>query len=86
MRKKRLLAVVIDFVLIILVSQLFLYFIEQSILLKITFSLMFTLFLCRDNLNGQSLGKRFMKIQVVGNNAIQSVTSFKYILRNLSWA
>lgn len=85
MKKKRLVAMIIDFAIIILISQVFVFmsFIEQNYLMKITFSIMFSLFLCRDNLNGQSLGKRLMKIQVVDNSTMQTVTSFKYILRNL---
>jgi uncharacterized RDD family membrane protein YckC len=85
MKKKRLVAMIIDFAIIMLISQVFVFmsFIEQNYLMKITFSIMFSLFLCRDNLNGQSLGKRLMKIQVVDNSTMQTVTSFKYILRNL---
>jgi len=85
MKKKRLLAMIIDFAIIMLISQVFIFmsFIEQNYLMKITFSIMFSLFLCRDNLNGQSLGKRLMKIQVIDNDTLQTTTSPKYILRNL---
>lgn len=85
MKKKRLVAIIIDFAIIMLISQVFVFmsFIKQNDLMKITFSIIFSLFLCRDNLNGQSLGKRLMKIQVVDNSTMQTPTSFKYILRNL---
>ncbi len=85
MRKKRLLAATIDFALIMLISQVFVFmsFIEQNYLMKITFSIMFSLFLCRDNLNGQSLGKRLMKIQVIDNRTMQTPTNFKCMLRNM---
>jgi uncharacterized RDD family membrane protein YckC len=85
MKKKRLLAIAIDFIVIMLISQLFIFMsiFEQNYLIIISFSFMFSLLLCRDNLNGQSLGKRLMKIQVVDNDSLQTTTSFKYILRNI---
>ena len=85
MKKKRLLAITIDFAAIIVISQILVLMsvFEQNYLMKISFSFMFSLLLCKDNLNGQSLGKRLLKIQVVDNDSLQKTTSFKYILRNL---
>lgn len=40
------------------------------------------LILCKDNLNGQSIGKRICKLKAVGNNG-ENLNSIKLIGRNL---
>lgn len=84
MKKKRLLAIVIDFCIIMLVSQVFVLisFFSQTYFMEVAFSIIFTLFLCKDNLNGQSLGKYLMKIQVVDNSTNQPPRTFILIVRN----
>lgn len=84
MKKKRLLAIVIDFCIIMLGIQVFVLisFFSQPYFMEVAFSIIFTLFLCKDNLNGQSLGKHLMRIQVVDNSTNQPPRTFILILRN----
>ena len=44
---------------------------------------MFVLFVCKDNLNGQSLGKRLMKIQIIEIQTTEPASNLKCMIRNL---
>jgi uncharacterized RDD family membrane protein YckC len=86
MRKRRLSAMIIDSAIIMLLIAPFLIamcFIKNSIWGEGTISLVFVLFLCKDIFNGQSIGKRLMKIQIVDNLTLQKTTNIKLVLRNI---
>jgi Predicted membrane protein/domain len=56
--------------------------IESQILLQFLSALMITLMLCKDNINGQSFGKRIMKLQIVDEKTNKRVSNVRYIVRN----
>lgn len=83
---KRLIAFIIDILLIVIImGALFVVTqpIKSSILLQILSSLMLTSLFCKDCINGQSVGKRIMKIQVVDENSNKEVSNIRYIVRNI---
>lgn len=45
-------------------------------------AIIMSLFLCKDNINGQSIGKRICNLKVVGYNG-KNLTTMKLIMRNL---
>ena len=83
---KRLFAFILDLLIIsTIISLLFLptYEIKSIVLVELYSALMLTLLLCKDCINGQSIGKRIMKIQVVDENSNQRVSNSREILRNI---
>jgi uncharacterized RDD family membrane protein YckC len=83
---KRLLAFGLDLMIIVaIVNVLFLstYIIKSQFLLQFLSALMITLLLCKDCMNGQSIGKRLMKLQVVDNNTEENISVVRHIVRNL---
>ncbi len=86
---KRLLAFIIDLFIIAIIVNLLLVVVEiicskQSVFLMLFFSsLMVTLLLCKDCFNGQSLGKRIMKIQLVDVKKGTEVSNIRCVVRNL---
>ena len=83
---RRLTAFVIDLLIIaVIMSVAFLAVqtIKSQTLLQFLSSLMITLLLCKDNIDGQSFGKRIMKIQIVDEKANKKVSKVRYIVRNL---
>lgn len=85
MRRKRFLAAIIDFAIILLIGQLFmlLYLTHINYITKVIFSLIFTLVICKDNMNGQSVGKYFMRIQVVDLQTDVGASNIKTMIRNV---
>jgi uncharacterized RDD family membrane protein YckC len=83
---KRLIAFIIDLLIIAVIIGIF-FFITQTFESQIIFlllsALMLTLLLCKDCINGQSFGKKIMKIQVVDNKTDRKVTNFQKIVRNV---
>ena len=82
---KRLIAFIIDiFLIVIIMGALFVVTqpIKSSILLQILSSLMLTSLFCKDCINGQSVGKRIMKIQVVDENSNRNISNIRMLLRN----
>ena len=83
---KRLIAFIIDILLIVIImGALFVMIqpIKSPILLQLLSSLMLTSLFCKDSINGQSAGKRIMKIQVVDKNSNRNVSNTRSIMRNI---
>jgi len=83
---KRLLAFGVDLMsIVVIVNVLFLstYIIKSQFLLQFLSALMITLLLCKDCMNGQSIGKRVMKLQVVDSNTEENISAVRHIVRNL---
>lgn len=83
---KRLLAFGIDLMIIIVIENvLFLttYIIKSQFTMQFFSALMITLLLCKDCINGQSFGKRVMKLQVVDSNTEENISAVRHIVRNL---
>lgn len=84
--KLRLKALIIDIVVIIALWMVFfsiiLIFKKSTIYdSKIGLSLLLSLFLCKDNINGQSIGKRIFNLKTVDYNG-KSLNAIKLIARN----
>lgn len=83
---KRIVAFIIDLLMIAIIIGV-LYFVTQpiksQILLQLLSSLMLTLLLCKDCINGQSAGKRTMKIQIVDEKSNKKVSNIRCIARNV---
>jgi uncharacterized RDD family membrane protein YckC len=83
---KRLIAFIIDILLIVIImGALFVVIqpIKSPILLQSLSSLMLTSLFCKDCINGQSIGKRIMKIQVVDEISNKEVSNIRHIVRNI---
>jgi RDD family. len=83
---KRLLAFGLDLMIIVaIVNVLFLstFIIKSQFLLQFLSALMITLLFCKDCMNGQSIGKRVMKLQVVDSNTEENISAVRHIVRNL---
>lgn len=86
MNWKRIIATLIDLVTIsIIISPFFAICIWDGHvnLIVFVFSLLITLLLCKDNMNGQSIGKRVMKIRIVNNGSERTPKNSSLILRNI---
>jgi uncharacterized RDD family membrane protein YckC len=82
---KRLTAFIIDlFIITMIISVPFFatQTIKSQILTQFFSALMVTLLLCKDCINGQSVGKLIMKIQVVDDTTNQKVYVVRCIIRN----
>lgn len=86
MISKRFAAFIIDLLIIAFICSL-MYFLTQThksqILLQINSAIMITLLLCKDCINGQSIGKRIMKLQVIDKSADNKVSNLSLIVRNI---
>lgn len=85
--KQRILAFIIDMLLITLFIMLPAYvscFLGYPLLILALFGLLVTCFLSKDCFNGQSIGKRLMKIQVVDRQTGNPVSNIRLMIRNLS--
>ncbi|WP_410795643.1 RDD family protein [Parabacteroides sp. FAFU027] len=85
MRRKRFLAAIIDFAIILLIGQLLmlLNLTHINYVTNIIFSLIFTLIICKDNMNGQSVGKYLMRIQIVDLQTDIEALNIKTMIRNI---
>lgn len=85
MRFKRLLALLIDICVLTIISQLLIIFsfIDENVILFLAISIIITLILCKDISNGQSLGKRFMSIQIINEKTFLAASAVRSIIRNL---
>lgn len=86
--KLRLKALIIDVALIsilwILIFAIYVYFSKESVKsdYKVGLSLLLSLFLCKDCIKGQSVGKRIFKLKVIDYRGC-NLSVIKLILRNL---
>lgn len=87
MRRKRFLALIIDFAIILVIMQLFMMFnlvcfINEYATFTL-FSLIFTLIICKDNMNGLSVGKYLMKVQIIDLQTENVALNKKTMIRNI---
>ncbi len=86
--KLRFKALMIDIVFIsiiwIVVFAIYVYLLKESAKYdyKVGLSLLLSLFLCKDNINGQSVGKRILNLKVVDYKGC-NLNIIKFIARNL---
>ena len=86
MRFKRLMAFIIHFHLIAFVSMSLsnaMQTVNSQILTPFLVATMLTLLLCKDYDNGQSVGKRIMKLKVVNEKTNEDISVIKSIIRNI---
>ena len=86
MRFKRLMAFIIHFHLIAFVSMSLsnaMQTVNSQILTPFLVATMLTLLLCKDYDNGQSVGKRIMKLKVVNETTNEDISIMRSIIRNL---
>lgn len=82
---KRLVAFILDLVIIAIIMNVLLLArqtVISPILLQLLSALIITLLLCKDCINGQSVGKRIMKIQVVDEKSKTEISNIRSIVRN----
>lgn len=82
---KRLIAFILDLVIIAIIMNVILFAtqtIDSPILLQLLSALIVTLLLCKDCINGQSVGKKIMKIQVVDKKSKTEISNIRSIVRN----
>jgi len=83
---KRLVAFILDLVMIAMIMNVLLFAtqtIDSPILLQLLSALIVTLLLCKDCINGQSVGKRIMKIHVVDEKSKTEISIIRSIVRNI---
>lgn len=83
---KRIIAFIVDvfaITMFIMIPHFMTIFIRSPLFNLGIFGLQLTLFLCKDCFDGQSVGKRLMKIQVVDRQTGNSVSSWRLIIRNI---
>lgn len=81
----RLIAFIIDLLIISMLISLLLFAtqtVNSQFLTQFLSALMLTLLLCKDCINGQSVGKRIMKIQVVDETTNKNISVVGCIVRN----
>ena len=85
MKSKRVIAFLVDILIIILVSKLFkISFVAIDLQFIGAFGvvLCYVLFLCKDSYNGMSIGKRFVNVQVFDSKTMKVASPSKCVFRN----
>lgn len=83
---KRLIAFLIDLLLIAIIVNMFFFAtqtVKSQLLVKFLSAMMVTMLLCKDCINGKSAGKRIMKIEIANEKEGEQVSAVSCIVRNI---
>ena len=83
---KRLIAFLIDLLLIAIIVNMFFFAtqtVKSQLLVQFLSAMMVTMLLCKDCINGKSAGKRIMKIEIANEKEGEKVSAVSCIVRNI---
>jgi len=83
---KRLIAFLIDLLLIAIIVNMFFFAIQtvkSQLLVQFLSAMMVTMLLCKDCINGKSAGKRIMKIEIANEKEGEKVSAVSCVVRNI---
>lgn len=83
---KRLIAFLIDLLLIAIIVNMFFFAtqtVKSQLLVQFLSAMMVTMLLCKDCINGKSAGKRIMKIEIANEKEGEQVSAVSCIVRNI---
>lgn len=83
---KRLIAFLIDLLLIAIIVNMFFFAtqtVKSQLLVQFLSAMMVTMLLCKDCINGKSAGKRIMKIEIANEKEGEKVSAVSCVVRNI---
>ena len=83
---KRLIAFLIDLLLIVIIVNMFFFAtqtVKSQLLVQFLSAMMVTMLLCKDCINGKSAGKRIMKIEIANEKEGEKVSAVSCVVRNI---
>lgn len=83
---KRLIAFLIDLLLIAIIVNMFFFAtqtVKSQLLVQFLSAMMVTMLLCKDCINGKSAGKRIMKIEIANEKEGEKISAVSCIVRNI---
>lgn len=83
---KRLIAFLIDLLLIAIIVNMFFFAtqtVKSQLCVQFLSAMMVTMLLCKDCINGKSAGKRIMKIEIANEKEGEKVSAVSCVVRNI---
>ena len=83
---KRLIAFLIDLLLIAIIVNMFFFAtqtVKSQLLVQFLSAMMVTMLLCKDCINGKSAGKKIMKIEIANEKEGEKVSAVSCVVRNI---
>ena len=83
---KRLIAFLIDLLLIVIIVNMFFFAtqtVKSQLFVQFLSAMMVTMLLCKDCINGKSAGKRIMKIEIANEKEGEKVSAVSCVVRNI---